>query len=98
MPARPGWRAPSHLKQELAALRTRAAADLGIDPVEPAPLARVRLSQLVMLAATFFGVWLLIQQFVGFGEISHVLADAASPRRASGPAIASPRAKSVNAA
>jgi len=77
MPSHPGWRAPPHLKKELAALREQAAAYLGIDPVEPAPLARVRLSQLVMLAATFFGVWLLIQQFVGFGEISHVLADAA---------------------
>jgi len=29
-----------------------------------------------MLAATFFGVWLLVQQFVGFGEIAPVLADA----------------------
>jgi glycosyltransferase 2 family protein len=76
MPSRPGWRAPPHLKKELAALRKEAAAYLGIDPVEPVPLARVRLSQLVMLAATFFGLWLLVEQFVGFGEISHVLADA----------------------
>jgi len=76
MPSRPGWRAPPHLKKELAALRNEAAAYLGIDPVEPAPLARVRLSRLVMLAATFFGLWLLVEQFVGFGEISHVLAGA----------------------
>jgi uncharacterized membrane protein YbhN (UPF0104 family) len=76
LPSRPGWRAPPHLKKDLAALRKEAAAYLGIDPVEPVPLARVRLSQLVMLAATFFGLWLLIEQFVGFGDISHVLADA----------------------
>ena len=76
IPSRPGWRAPPHLKQELAALRKEAAAYLGIDPVEPVPLARVRPSQLVMLAATFFGLWLLVQQFVGFGEIAPVLADA----------------------
>jgi len=44
----PGWRAPPDLK-ELAALRNEAAANRGIDPVEPTPLARVRLSQLVML-------------------------------------------------
>jgi hypothetical protein len=53
MPSRPGWRAPPHLKKDLAALRKEAAAYLGIDPVEPVPLARVRPSQLVMLAATF---------------------------------------------
>jgi uncharacterized membrane protein YbhN (UPF0104 family) len=76
LPSRPGWRAPPHLKKDLAALRKEAAAYLGIDPVEPVPLARVRLSQLVMLAATFFGLWLLIEQFVGFGDIGHVLADA----------------------
>ena len=76
MPSRPGWRAPPHLKRDLAALRTEAAAYLGIDPVEPVPLARVRPSQLVMLAATFFGLWLLVQQFVGFGEIVPVLAGA----------------------
>jgi uncharacterized membrane protein YbhN (UPF0104 family) len=76
VPSRPGWRAPPHLKKELAALRKEAAAYLGIDPVEPVPLARVRPSQLVMLAATFFGLWLLVQQFVGFGEIVPVLAGA----------------------
>ena len=76
VPSRPGWRAPPHLKKELAALRKEAAAYLGIDPVEPVPLARVRPSQLVMLAATFFGLWLLVQQFVGFGEIAPVLAGA----------------------
>jgi len=76
MPSPPGWRAPPHLKKDLAALRKEAAAYLGIDPVEPVPLARVRPSQLVMLAATFFGLWLLVQQFVGFGEIVPVLADA----------------------
>jgi len=76
MPAQPDGRAPPHLKKELAALRKEAAAYLGTDPVEPVPLVRVRLSQLVMLAATFFGLWLLVQQFVGFGEISHVLAGA----------------------
>jgi uncharacterized membrane protein YbhN (UPF0104 family) len=74
MPPRPGWRAPPHLKQDLDTLRKEAAAYLGIEPVEPVPLARVKLSQLVMLAATFFGLWLLIEQFVGFGEIGHVLA------------------------
>lgn len=74
VPSRPGWRAPPHEKKDLAALRKEAATCLGIDPVELVPLARVRLSQLVMLAATFFGLWLLVEQFVGFGEISHVLA------------------------
>jgi uncharacterized membrane protein YbhN (UPF0104 family) len=74
LPSRPGWRAPPHLKKDLAALRKEAAAYLGIDPVEPVPLVRVQLSQLMMLAATFFGLWLLVEQFVGFGEISHVLA------------------------
>jgi glycosyltransferase 2 family protein len=67
---------PPHLKKELAALRKEAAAYLGIDRVEPVPLVRVRLSHLVMLAATFFGLWLLVQQFVGFGEIVPVLAGA----------------------
>jgi len=76
MPARPGGREPPYLKKDLAALRQEAAAYLGIDPVEPAPLARVRPAQLVMLAATFFGLWLLVQQFVGFGEIVPVLAGA----------------------
>ena len=57
-------------------MRKEAAAYLGIDPVEPVPLARVRPSQLLMLAATFFGLWLLVQQFVGFGEIVPVLAGA----------------------
>jgi uncharacterized membrane protein YbhN (UPF0104 family) len=74
VPSRPGWQAPPHLKKELAALREEAATYLGIDPVEPVPLARARPSQLVMLAATFFGLWLLVQQFVGFGEIVPVLA------------------------
>ncbi len=76
VPSHPGWQAPPHLKRDLAALRKEAAAYLGIDPVEPVPLARVRPSQLVMLAATFFGLWLLVQQFLGFGEIAPVLADA----------------------
>jgi uncharacterized membrane protein YbhN (UPF0104 family) len=76
MPSRPGWRAPPHLKKDLATLRKEAAAYLGIDPVEPVPLARVRPSQLAMLAATFLGLWLLVQQFVGFGEIVPVLAGA----------------------
>ena len=76
MPSCPGWRAAPHLKKNLAALRNEAAAYLGIDPVEPVPLARVKPSQLVMLAATFFGLWLLVEQFVGFSEISHVLASA----------------------
>jgi uncharacterized membrane protein YbhN (UPF0104 family) len=76
VPSHPGWQAPPHLKKDLAALRQEAAACLGIDPVEPVPLARVRPSQLVMLAATFFGLWLLVQQFLGFGEIAPVLADA----------------------
>ena len=64
-----------HLKQDLAALRKEAAAYLGIDrwnrchwPGRP--------SQFVTLAATFFGLWLLVQQFVGFGEIAPVLAAA----------------------
>jgi uncharacterized membrane protein YbhN (UPF0104 family) len=76
VPSRPGWQAPPGLKKELAPLRKEAAAYLGIDPVEPVPLARVRPSQLAMLAATFFGLWLLVQQFVGFGEIAPVLAGA----------------------
>jgi uncharacterized membrane protein YbhN (UPF0104 family) len=76
MPSRPGEPAPPRLKKDLAALRNEAAAYLGIDPVEPVPLARVRLSQLLMLAATFFGLWLLVEQFVGFGEIAPVLAGA----------------------
>jgi glycosyltransferase 2 family protein len=76
MPPHPGRPAPPHAKRELAGLRKEAAACFGIDPVEPAPLARVRLSQLLMLAATFFGLWLLVEQFIGFGEISYVLADA----------------------
>jgi glycosyltransferase 2 family protein len=76
MPPRPDGQGPPHLKRELAALRKEAAAYLGIDPVEPVPLVRVRVSQLLMLAATFFGLWLLVQQFVGFGEIVPVLAGA----------------------
>ncbi len=64
------------LKKDLAALRVEAAAQLGVEPVEPVPLVRVQPSKLIMLAATFFGLWLLVEQLVGLSEIGHVLAGA----------------------
>jgi len=48
LPAGPGHRSSARLRKELGALRAEGAAQLGIDPVEPAPLARVQLAKVLM--------------------------------------------------
>ena len=62
-------------KKAFAELRRSAATALGVEPVEPRPLARVQVSQLLMLLGTFFGLWLLVSQLVGLNGISEVLQD-----------------------
>ena len=61
-------------KKAFAELRLSAAAALGVDPVEPRPLARIQLAKVLMLLGTFFGLWLLVSQLVGLGGIGEVLA------------------------
>jgi uncharacterized membrane protein YbhN (UPF0104 family) len=62
-------------KKAFTELRLTAATSLGVDPVEPRPLARVQLSQLLMLVGTFFGLWLLVSQLVGLSGIGEILQD-----------------------
>ena len=62
-------------KKAFAELRLSAAAALGVDPVEPRPLARFQMAQLLMLLGTFFGLWLLVSQLVGLNGIGEVLQD-----------------------
>jgi uncharacterized membrane protein YbhN (UPF0104 family) len=57
-------------------LRLSAARALGVDPVEPRPLARFQLSQLLMLVGTFLGLWLLVSQLIGLDGIGDLLGDA----------------------
>ena len=63
-------------KKAFTQLRLRAAEVLGVDPVEPRPLARVQVAQLLMLAGTFFGLWLLVSQLAGLSGIGTQLGDA----------------------
>ena len=56
---------PKRTKGDLKGLRLAAAGAAGIPPVEPQPLARVQLAKLLLLAGTFFGIWLLVEQLVG---------------------------------
>jgi uncharacterized membrane protein YbhN (UPF0104 family) len=63
-------------KKAFAELRLQAAAQLGIDPVEPQPLARFQLSQLLMLVGTFLGLWLLVSQLIGLSGIGELLVQA----------------------
>lgn len=62
-------------KKAFAELRLSAAAALGVEPVEPRPLARLQASQLLMLLGTFFGLWLLVSQLVGLSGIGEILQD-----------------------
>ena len=62
-------------KKAFTELRTSAAEALGVDPVEPRPLARFQVSQLLMLLGTFFGLWLLVSQLVGLNGIGDLLSD-----------------------
>ena len=62
-------------KKAFTELRTRAAESLGVDPVEPRPLARFQVSQLLMLVGTFLGLWLLVSQLVGLNGIGGLLKD-----------------------
>ena len=71
-----GSRPSSSVRKELTALREEGAIQLGIEPVEPVPLARVQVAKVVMVVFTFFGLWLLVQQLLGLGEIRGVLAGA----------------------
>ena len=60
-------------KKQLAELRLSAATALGVDPVEPRPLARVQVSQLLMVLGTFLGLWLLVSQLIGLSGIGDLL-------------------------
>jgi len=60
-------------KKAFTELRLRAAEALGVDPVEPRPLARFQVSQLLMLLGTFLGLWLLVSQLVGLNGIGDIL-------------------------
>jgi uncharacterized membrane protein YbhN (UPF0104 family) len=62
-------------KKAFTELRLSTAAALGVEPVEPRPLARVQVSQLLMLLGTFFGLWLLVSQLVGLDGIGELLQD-----------------------
>ncbi|MGA3148131.1 MAG: lysylphosphatidylglycerol synthase transmembrane domain-containing protein [Acidimicrobiales bacterium] len=62
-------------KKAFTELRLSAAKALGVDPVEPRPLARFQVSQLLMLLGTFFGLWLLVSQLVGLTGIGEILQD-----------------------
>jgi uncharacterized membrane protein YbhN (UPF0104 family) len=68
-----GRKARAGLRQECALLREAAAAALDIEPVVPVPLTRVQPSRLVLPAATFLGIWLLIEQLAGLASIADVL-------------------------
>ena len=60
-------------KKVFAELRLGAASALGIDPVEPRPLARLQLSQVLMVVGTFLGLWLLVSQAIGLSGIGDLL-------------------------
>jgi uncharacterized membrane protein YbhN (UPF0104 family) len=63
----------SRSKKNFAELRLSTATALGVDPVEPQPLARVQVSQLLMVLGTFFGLWLLVSQLIGLSGIGDLL-------------------------
>jgi uncharacterized membrane protein YbhN (UPF0104 family) len=63
----------SRTNKAFAELRLSAATALGIDPVEPRPLARFQLSQVLMVAGTFLALWLLVSQLIGLSGISELL-------------------------
>jgi len=65
-----------HAKKAFAELRLEAATSLGVEPVEPQPLARFQLAQVLMLVGTFAGLWLLISQLIGLQGIGSLLANA----------------------
>jgi len=62
-------------KKAFAELRLSTARALGVDPVEPRPLARIQIPQVLMVLGTFFGLWLLVQQLIGLNGISEILQD-----------------------
>ncbi len=76
LPTDPGLRTRQRTKHDLQALRLAGAEQLGLPPIELQPLARVQVAKLAALAATFFGIWLLVQQLVGLRGIGHLLAGA----------------------
>ena len=63
---------------DLKQLRTAAAAATGQEAPEVAPLHRVRLKDIVLMAALVFAAYLLISKLaaIGFGTIAHELRDA----------------------
>jgi uncharacterized membrane protein YbhN (UPF0104 family) len=63
----------SRSRKAFTELRLSAASALGVEPVEPRPLARVQVSQLLMVLGTFFGLWLLVSQLVGLSGIGDLL-------------------------
>ncbi len=63
-------------RKAFAELRLQVAARLGVDPVEPRPLARFQVSKLLMLAGTFFGLWILVSQLIGLSGIGELLVQA----------------------
>ncbi len=76
LPTDPDLRTRKRTKGDLKGLRLTAAEQLGIPPVEPQPLARVQLSKLLLLAGTFLGIWLLVEQLVGLQDIGHLISNA----------------------
>jgi uncharacterized membrane protein YbhN (UPF0104 family) len=76
LPKGPEGRATTAMRNELKALRDEGASQLGIEPVEPAPLVRARIANVLMVLATFFGLWLLIGKLLGAGEVRSVLSGA----------------------
>lgn len=66
----------SETKKEFDELRRVAAEELDSEPVRPIPLTRVEPHRLAMFAATFVGIWLLIEQLTGFDNILDVLKSA----------------------
>jgi len=63
-------------KSLLAELRRAASAASGIDPPELAPLHRMDPVTALLIAGTFFGVWLLIGELSGLSDVGDVLKSA----------------------
>lgn len=63
-------------KAVAADVRTAAAARLGIDPPELAELHRVSVSDLVLIAGSLLGFWLLFSELSSIGDLWATLASA----------------------
>ena len=65
-----------HGERDLKELRERSAQLLDVPVVQVVPLSRFKWSQVVMLVATFLGVWLLVQQFIGVAAVGDIVRSA----------------------